>query len=323
MVEDLRIGEPAPVPPDPGSEREISSNWKTDHEKPLVSIICHTYNHVEYIADALNGFLMQQTEFPYEIIVHDDASTDGTADIVRSYAEQFPGIIRPIFQTSNQFRHGSKPPQFSFPVSQGKYIALCEGDDYWLDPSKLQIQVRFMEENPEFALCGHDACIVENGLLVARSKLPSDKRRDFSSKSLQKGNVFVLTLSAMFVNKLNSIPFEHSRVVNGDTFLFSRLGEFGGAKYLDSICSAVYRRHENSLWSSVERREQVASLVNTNYWMMQYYQRMENPRLANHFAFKAALDLIGELPGMTMKEWLSFNIRVVKWMIKKRYRGER
>jgi glycosyltransferase involved in cell wall biosynthesis len=124
--------------------------------KPLVSICCLTYNHVNYINQCLNGFLMQQCDFEYEILIHDDASTDGTSDIIREYQKKYPEIIKPIIQTENQYSKGIGVNRvYNFPRAKGKYIALCEGDDFWTDPLKLQKQVDFLETNPEYSLvCG-------------------------------------------------------------------------------------------------------------------------------------------------------------------------
>ena len=99
---------------------------------PLVSICCITYNHAPYIRQCLDGFMMQQTNFTFEVLIHDDASTDGTADIIREYESKYPDIIKPIYQTENQYSKGVKvSATFNFPRAKGKYIAMCEGDDYW------------------------------------------------------------------------------------------------------------------------------------------------------------------------------------------------
>src|SRR5690554_4624359 len=124
---------------------------------PLVSISCITYNHAPYIRQCLEGFLMQQCDFEYEILIHDDASTDGTSDIIREYQKKYPEIIKPIIQKENQWSQGVRGmmARFNFPRAKGKYIALCEGDDYWTDPLKLQKQVDFLEKNPNYSLvCG-------------------------------------------------------------------------------------------------------------------------------------------------------------------------
>lgn len=125
--------------------------------KPLVVIRCITYNHEPYIKDALEGFVMQKTDFPIVSIVHDDASTDNTAGIVREYAEKYPDIIFPIFETENQYskRDGSlgEIMKTAQDATGAKYIAFCEGDDYWTDPLKLQKQVDFLESHPDYGMC--------------------------------------------------------------------------------------------------------------------------------------------------------------------------
>lgn len=125
-----------------------------EDKEPLVSICCITYNHENYIRDAIEGFLIQNTSFPFEIIIHDDASTDNTANIIEEYANKYPDLFVTILQSENQWSKGggSIYARFVYPRARGKYIALCEGDDYWTDPLKLQKQVDFLEGNPEYGL---------------------------------------------------------------------------------------------------------------------------------------------------------------------------
>jgi glycosyltransferase involved in cell wall biosynthesis len=120
----------------------------------LVSISCITYNHGKFIKQCLDGILNQKVDFKYEILVNDDASSDGTQKILRSYEEKYPDIIKPIYQTVNQFQKGKRGfnETYNFPRAQGKYIAFCEGDDYWTDTLKLQKQVDFLENNDEYNL---------------------------------------------------------------------------------------------------------------------------------------------------------------------------
>lgn len=119
----------------------------------VVTIRCTVYNHEPYIRQCLEGFVMQKTNFRFEAIVHDDASTDNSAAIIREYAEKYPDIIKPILQTENQYskRDGSIR-RIMDAHTHGKYVAICEGDDYWIDPFKLQKQVDFLEENPEYGM---------------------------------------------------------------------------------------------------------------------------------------------------------------------------
>ena len=126
-------------------------------EQPLmVTIRCLTYNHEPYIRQCLEGFVMQKTNFRFEAIVHDDASTDGTAAIIREYAEKYPDIIKPIYETENQYsKHDGSLSRIMNANMHGKYVAMCEGDDYWIDPLKLQKQVDFLENHPKYSLTCH------------------------------------------------------------------------------------------------------------------------------------------------------------------------
>lgn len=121
-----------------------------------VTVFCAAYNHESYIRDALNGFVMQETDFPFEVIVHDDASTDSTAEIIREYENKYPDIIKPIYQPENIYsKNINRTYEYMLPRTHGKYIAVCEGDDYWTDPKKLQKQFDYMESHPECSLVAH------------------------------------------------------------------------------------------------------------------------------------------------------------------------
>ena len=124
--------------------------------RPLVAINCLVYNHEPYLRDCLEGFVMQQTDFPFVAIVHDDASTDHSADIIREYAAKYPDIIRPIYETENQYSKSDgslgRVMNTAIDATGAKYVAMCEGDDYWTDPLKLQKQVDFLEEHSDYSM---------------------------------------------------------------------------------------------------------------------------------------------------------------------------
>ncbi|MBQ7288434.1 MAG: glycosyltransferase family 2 protein [Clostridia bacterium] len=127
-----------------------------------VSVFCVCYNHEKFIRTALEGFVMQKTDFPFEVFVHDDASTDSSADIIREYAQKYPDIIKPVYQSQNQY--SKKIPiirTFLVPKATGKYFAFCEGDDCWTDPNKLQLQVDFLDSHPDYAACVHNTEIFD------------------------------------------------------------------------------------------------------------------------------------------------------------------
>ena len=142
----------------------------------MVSIRCNTYNHERYIRQCLEGFVIQKTNFRFEAIVHDDASTDGTAAIIREYAEKYPDIIKPIYETENQYsKHDGSLRKIINKHMHGKYIAVCEGDDYWIDPFKLQKQVDFLENNPEY------------GLVHTAAKSYHENKKIFDRNNIGKG----------------------------------------------------------------------------------------------------------------------------------------
>ena len=129
--------------------------------KPLVSVITLVYNHENYLRDYFNGILIQKTNFKFEVLIHDDASTDNSARIIKEYVDKYPDVFIPIFQTENQHSQGVHIcDTFLYPKAKGKYIALCEGDDYWIDPLKLQKQVDYMEVHDKCSMTCSDAKVV-------------------------------------------------------------------------------------------------------------------------------------------------------------------
>ena len=124
--------------------------------KTLVSICCLSYNHSKFIRKCLDSLLMQKTNFDYEILIHDDASNDGSDEIIKEYVQKYPNIIKPLFESENMHsKEVAISKTFNFPRVQGKYVAMCEGDDYWTDEYKLQKQVDFMEKNSEYLISFH------------------------------------------------------------------------------------------------------------------------------------------------------------------------
>lgn len=211
-------------------------------QNPLVSISCITYNHEPYIRQCLDSFLMQQCNFEYEILINDDASTDGTQEIIKEYQEKYPEIIKPIFQTENQYSKGVRGmmPRFNFPRAIGKYIALCEGDDYWTDPLKLQKQVDFLEANPDYALCFHPIKILKpDGTLVDDfiTKVPENYEL---RETLASGNNYIHTPSVVFRNVVEKFPEEIGQTPIGDYFIYIVVTEKGKIKMLEDYM-AVYR----------------------------------------------------------------------------------
>lgn len=213
----------------------------------MVSIICETYNHAPYVRQCIEGFLMQKTDFAIEILIHDDASSDGTPDIIREYAEKHPDLFKPIYQVENQYSKGVNIwHDIQFPRARGKYIAICEGDDYWTDPLKLQKQVEFLEKNADCSLCFHDVKVyaeVEKRY-VKKFNLPNYSRK-YTSRHLFSKGWFVPTASILFVNSWRCEDMlEYQRrncpLTGGDILLQLCLSKKGSLAYLSEVMG-VYR----------------------------------------------------------------------------------
>lgn len=137
--------------------KEFESKAGLTTDEIMVSVVCLTYNHEYLVSDALDGILKQKTNFKFEILVHDDASTDHTQDVIKAYERKYPMLIRPIYQKENQMKQCNILSKYLYPKARGKYLAFCEGDDFWTAPDKLQRQVDFLESHSDYSLCMHNA----------------------------------------------------------------------------------------------------------------------------------------------------------------------
>lgn len=241
--------------------------------KPLVSICCITYNQEKYIAHTLESFLMQQTDFAFEILIHDDASTDATPAIIQQYQEMYPGLIKPILQKENQYSQGVEIDYvFNFTRAEGKYVAYCEGDDYWTDPEKLQKQVAFMETHPEVSACIHaDKTINEAGTKVigSRQAFPEDHYLTME-EAIHLDGKFAQN-SMLYVNRLikeKEMPEWYFNAPVSDYPLLLVLALRGEIYYMNESMSA-YRQAALNSWTrnvyrvAEKRKEHYAGLRKT------------------------------------------------------------
>lgn len=199
---------------------------KEQLESPvIVSVQCMAYNHEPYIRECLEGFVMQKTNFRFEAIVHDDASTDGTADIIREYAEKYPDIIKPIFETENQYsKHDGSIERIMNEACIGKYIALCEGDDYWTDRYKLQKQVDFMEGHPDCSVCAHNSLVYNTNANHLRAFVTKHlQKEDYDLASFLQMGWFTATQSLLY--RSDALPKLNppQQFMQGDYYLLLRL----------------------------------------------------------------------------------------------------
>lgn len=216
----------------------------------LVSVCVITYNHCNYIRQCLDGILMQQTNFPIEVIVNDDCSTDGTAEIIKEYELKYPHLFKPIYQVENQYSKGVRGmfAKFCFPKAKGKYIAMCEGDDYWTDPLKLQKQVDFLELNHDYSICGHNF-IAYNEASCRFETFDTGIDGTYQLNDLINRHVFCSTLSIVFRNDALDVEYYLNCRCPIDVVLTYMLLKKGKGFCLPSEM-AVYRKHEGGVWSS-------------------------------------------------------------------------
>ncbi len=228
-----------------------------ENKECMVSIWCTCYNHAPYVAQALDSFLMQETDFPFEIIISDDASPDGSADIIRSYAEKYPDIIRPILLEENLFSTGANMFQaLFFERSRGSFVALCEGDDYWTDPKKLQMQVDYMLAHPECSACVHNTMLVYCGTdQESRLLLKNEGDMDIPLRTMLAGNSRSYHTSSLLCrSELICSPPDFYFVANSygfDDHAIALWMYLNGRVHYLHRCMSVYRINSTaSAWSS-------------------------------------------------------------------------
>lgn len=220
---------------------------------PLVTILCLVYNHEQYLRQCLEGFVMQKTNFKFEAIVHDDASTDNSASIILEYAAKYPDIIKPIIETENQYlkRDGSLGKIMDSHI-HGKYVAYCEGDDYWIDSLKLQKQVEYLEKNPEYVLSYTSyKTYYEDECKYYFYKYKPSLSHTFSPLDVLSQKCGILTLTVVVnsaiakkVRSCDEFLFSGAFLM-GDTQLWYSLAKEGKLHYLPDY-TAVYRKHNDS-----------------------------------------------------------------------------
>ncbi len=230
---------------------------------PIVSISCITFNHANFLRECLDSFLMQKTTFPIEILIHDDASIDGTIDIIKEYESKYPEIIKPLIQSENQYSKGARGimATYNFPRAKGKYIALCEGDDYWTDPYKLQKQVDFLEKNPDYV-------IHAGRIMVLKDEITSDLFNEINNnKSIYTFDDFLVknelvTCTVMFRNILNSQTLTMSGVLFADWYLYAYLLNKTNRKaYKSDEFLAVYRSHSGGIMMSLDEVKHLGAYI--------------------------------------------------------------
>lgn len=248
-----------------------------DAMEPLVSVYCMTYNHADTISETIDSILSQKTSFPFEIIIHDDASTDGTADIVRAYAEKYPDIISVILQEENQFHNCNILKTFINPVLKGKFVAVCEGDDYYSDPLKLQIQADYMTENSDCTMCFHAVQeLMPDGKKLSYRPIKKDGLVD-AELIIKRGGLFCPTVSLMFKREVVlDFPKFRDEADVYDYPMQILASTLGKVYYIDKSMG-VYRFAFQNSWTA--QRQSVVDykhLENEEKWLSLFNEYTDN-----------------------------------------------
>lgn len=242
----------------------------------LVSVCCMTYNHEKYIKQTLDGFVNQKTNFKFEVLVHDDASTDNTQKIIKEYEKKYPNIIKGIYEKENQYSKVGKILPLVLGKIKGKYFALCEGDDYWCDENKLQMQVDIMEKDENITLCFHDSKIITDSNQNVEKFFWSQKYDGYipTEMFIEEGGQFCPTASLMFRSKnMKKLPDYYMKSSVGDYPLQVYNSSCGKSYYINKkMCAYRYIINGNS-WSSnfnkyIEKR--ISNHLNEIEWLLMF-----------------------------------------------------
>ncbi len=225
---------------------------------PKVCVGIFTFNHVRYVRQALDSVLAQRTDFEFDIVVHDDCSTDGTREIVAEYTAAHPGRLRAILQDENQFGQGRRVVLLLMAAMAGEYYALLDGDDFWNDPRKLQVQADFLDANPACALCQTQTVYYNEAADRSEAIFPPRhlRGRRMECADLAFGN-FVQTSAVMFrAGALPEFPPAFNALKVGDYALFALLAQAGWIGNIGRPM-ATYRIHSSNFWVNRPREARV------------------------------------------------------------------
>lgn len=246
----------------------------------MVSILCATLNHERFIRDALGGFLAQQCATPFEVVVRDDASTDGTVAIVQEFVDAYPGVVRLVAEPVNRWAE-IKPIGALTPLARGEFVALCEGDDYWVDDERIDRQVAILRANPDAVLVYHDAVSVRGDEVVRESKLMPVAVGGMSGRDMLLGGM--APMPTMMYRNIDQVPVEFERhMLNFDQFLHVRLGRHGRAICEDRV-GAVHRLHDHSAWFAATAEAKAEANALSREWIARWLDEVGETEAAAHF----------------------------------------
>lgn len=251
---------------------------------PIVSVCMITYNHEKFISEAIEGVLMQEIDFKLELVIADDCSEDRTKEIVQSIIDTHHRGNW-IKYTRHSANKGMMANFFwALKECQGKYVALCEGDDKWIFKKKLSFQIDYLEKNPNSILSFHDCNVINYlGLEIAKSRVPLFSQRDLTSEKIRYGS-FIPTSTIVFQRLGIPESFDNRLldVFNGDTILLFFLSFYGSAHFHNEFIGSSYRKHEGGVWSFLNEKEKQRRLLYT-YEILRRTLNKEKRKYLDHF----------------------------------------
>lgn len=230
----------------------------------MVSVCCITYNHEKYIAQALEGFLMQKTNFKFEILIGEDKSTDGTRAIIETYCKQYPGMIKLITHDVNI---GAIRNQIGvLTQAKGKYVAMCDGDDFWTDASKLQKQVDFLESNDDYVICCHHSEVIDDqDKTVYVKDYPVELEFDYKDVLLGKREeTRICSLMMRNIKEVTEVTAQswYLDTYGTDTLLkLYAVANTGKKIYVLPDVMACYRYHNGGIWSMIDPKVRKSRMI--------------------------------------------------------------
>lgn len=269
-------------------KKEVLEKPNSVNPKPIVSICIQTYNQRNFISKCLDSILSQKISYPFEILIGEDNSQDGTREICEQYAAKHPDLIRLFLHNrENNIKINGRPTGifnslYNLYSARGQYIAYCDGDDFWNDELKLQKQIDFLLKNKNYVFTYHAAITIDETGKILYGKSES-KNMDLTQDQMKKILYQPGISTWCFKNIIRDFPDSIAQTINGDNFFISLLGFYGSGKFLNNIKASYYRKHTAGIWSMIDRREQFISKQNTFANIARYYKENGEHSLYKHF----------------------------------------
>lgn len=290
----------------------IRERFEAGDTCPVVSVCCIAYNHEESFCDCIESILSQRTNFHVEIIIHDDASTDRTAQVISEYIERFPRIVRAIFQKENQWSKGIKPAWIAFNQCRGQYVAICDADDYWIDNSKLQKQKEILDFNKNVNLCFHSSLLNDFfSRSVSVMNFHYSKERIVNVGDVIKFDGDFMHTGSLFFRKssLEIIPEEICRLAPVNDYLIQVFLSYPNGAYYINTPMSVYCKRGNGSWTDVVCRNNSKKIeFEKKFVFLLLEMKMYLCNYSNYFGFMIAKHcLIGMYFSVVARDYIAYD----------------